>query len=110
MKTTRLSTVLTAVAVVFLSFQSLDAQEDKKPRQGESQQEMRRGGGKGRMQGQRGQGRRGRGDRSRRESGGLKIGQEAPTFVLKSLDGKSETDLATFKNKKPVVLFFGSYT
>ncbi len=41
---------------------------------------------------------------------GLKVGEPAPAFKLKSLDGESETDLATFKNKKPVVLFFGSYT
>ena len=40
----------------------------------------------------------------------LKVGDIAPTFKLKSLDGKSETDLAAFKGKKPVVLIFGSYT
>ena len=40
----------------------------------------------------------------------LKVGDIAPTFKLKSLDGKSETDLADFKHKKPVVLIFGSYT
>ena len=45
-----------------------------------------------------------------RSAGGLKIGEVAPTFKLKSLDGKSVTDLADFKGKKPVVLFFGSYT
>jgi len=39
-----------------------------------------------------------------------KVGEIAPTFKLKSLDGKIETDLASFKNIKPVVLFFGSYT
>ena len=39
-----------------------------------------------------------------------KVGEDAPTFKLKSLDGKSETDLAQFKGKKPVVLIFGSYT
>lgn len=46
---------------------------------------------------------------SQRDSG-LKVGQEAPTFKLKSLDGKSETDLASFKGKKPVILIFGSYS
>ena len=40
----------------------------------------------------------------------LKVGEVAPTFKLKSLDGKSETNLASFKGKKPVVLIFGSYT
>jgi len=40
----------------------------------------------------------------------LEIGDEAPTFKLKSLDGKKETDLKEFRCKKPVVLIFGSYT
>ena len=39
-----------------------------------------------------------------------KVGEMAPTFKLMSLDGKKETDLAGFKDNKPVVLFFGSYT
>lgn len=34
----------------------------------------------------------------------------APVFKLKSLDGKSETDVASFRGKRPVLLFFGSYT
>lgn len=52
--------------------------------------------------------------RDERESRGSdnapKVGDEAPPFKLKSLDGKSKTDLAKFKGKKPVVLLFGSYT
>ena len=40
----------------------------------------------------------------------LEIGEMAPTFKLKSLDGKEETDLEKFRGKKPVVPFFGSYT
>ncbi len=39
-----------------------------------------------------------------------KVGDDAPNFKLKSLDGKRETELATFKGEKPVVLIFGSYT
>ena len=39
-----------------------------------------------------------------------RVGQMAPDFRLKSLDGKSETRLSQFRGKKPVVLFFGSYT
>lgn len=39
-----------------------------------------------------------------------KSGEVAPTFKLTSLDGKGETDLASFRGEKPVVLFFGSYT
>ena len=45
-----------------------------------------------------------------RDDGAPKIGDVAPTFKLKSPDGKNETDLASFKGSKPVVLFFGSYT
>lgn len=50
-----------------------------------------------------------RGDRPRPDDG-LKIGQKAPTFKLKSVDGESETDLKTLLEEKPVVLIFGSYT
>ncbi len=39
-----------------------------------------------------------------------KVGEMAPTFILESLDRKSKTDLASYRGKKPVVLFFGSYT
>ncbi len=55
-------------------------------------------------------GKRRRGRRMRRPDDAPKIGDIAPTFKLKSLDGDSETDIAKFKGKKPVVLFFGSYT
>ena len=41
---------------------------------------------------------------------GPKVGDMAPTFRLMSLDGKTETDLGTYKGKNPVVLFFGSYS
>ncbi len=41
---------------------------------------------------------------------GLKVGTVAPAFKLKSLDGETETELATLLDAKPVVLFFGSYT
>ena len=58
--------------------------------------------------------RRGRRGRMRemmsRDDGAPKVGDVAPVFTLKSLDGKGETDLASFKGKKPVLLFFGSYT
>ncbi len=63
---------------------------------------------------QKGEGKRGRRDqiknRMSKDDNAPKVGDAAPTFKLKSLDGKSETDLASFKGKKPVVLFFGSYT
>lgn len=63
---------------------------------------------------QKGEGKGGRRDKIRnrmsKDDNAPKVGDVAPTFKLKSLDGKSETDLASFKGKKPVVLFFGSYT
>ncbi len=44
------------------------------------------------------------------EDNAPKVGDMAPTFKLKSLDGTEETDLEQFREKKPIVLFFGSYT
>ncbi len=37
-------------------------------------------------------------------------GQVAPTVTLNSLDGKQTVELANFKGKRPVIMFFGSYT
>ncbi len=54
--------------------------------------------------------RRGMRERMMRDDDAPKVGDVAPVFTLKSLDGKSETDLASFKGQKPVLLFFGSYT
>ncbi len=54
--------------------------------------------------------RQGMRERMMRDDNAPKVGDVAPVFTLKSLDGKSETDLASFKGKKPVLLFFGSYT
>ena len=54
--------------------------------------------------------RQGMRERMMRDDDAPKVGDVAPVFTLKSLDGKSETDLASFKGKKPVLLFFGSYT
>ncbi len=38
------------------------------------------------------------------------VGQSAPDFSLKTLDGKETIALSQFRGKKPVVLIFGSYT
>lgn len=38
------------------------------------------------------------------------VGDVAPPFRLKTLDGKQEVELASLRGKRPVVLFFGSYT
>ncbi|MEL7497339.1 MAG: hypothetical protein AAFN77_06980 [Planctomycetota bacterium] len=48
--------------------------------------------------------------RRSRSDNAPKVGDDAPDFTLKSLDGESETKLSSFKDSKPVVLFFGSYT
>ena len=39
-----------------------------------------------------------------------RLADQAPLFKLKSMDGKSESDLAVLDKTKPVVLIFGSYT
>ena len=44
------------------------------------------------------------------DDGAPKVGELAPRIKLKSLDGKEEWDLSSFKGEKPVVVFFGSYT
>jgi len=44
------------------------------------------------------------------DDGAPKVGEIAPLFKIKSLDGKNEFDLENFRNNKPVILFFGSYT
>ena len=61
-----------------------------------------------RREGRRGGRRGGRG--MMRDDNAPKAGAKAPTFTLKSLDGKSEFSLESAKGKKPVLLFFGSYT
>ena len=40
----------------------------------------------------------------------LKVGDPAPAFTLPLVNGKGEVALAAFKEKKPVVLIFASYT
>lgn len=45
-----------------------------------------------------------------RQDGAPRVGQNAPLFTLKSLDGQSEFDLSASHGKRPVLLFFGSYT
>ena len=64
-------------------------------RQGNRNNRPGRGGGRG----------RGQSDANR-----LMVGEPAPDFKLQSLDGKSQTHLAALRSKKPVILFFGSYT
>ena len=40
----------------------------------------------------------------------VKEGEAAPDFTLKSPDEKTSFTLSAFKDKKPVVLVFGSFT
>lgn len=40
----------------------------------------------------------------------LQLGDVAPDFELLSLDGESTTKLSSFRDARPVILFFGSYT
>lgn len=44
------------------------------------------------------------------EAGGPNVGQEAPDFTLRTLDGDRTVKLSDFRGKKPVILVFGSYT
>ena len=43
-------------------------------------------------------------------AGRLKVGDAAPDFVLKTVDGTAQVTLSSFRDQKPVVLVFGSYT
>ena len=45
-----------------------------------------------------------------KEEGNLQVGDEAPDFTLKKVDGKELVQLSSFKGKREVVLIFGSYT
>ncbi len=47
---------------------------------------------------------------SRSQGAGVPAGKPAPDFTLKSLDGKTQVTLSSFKGKRPVALVFGSYT
>ena len=42
--------------------------------------------------------------------GDLNVGDEAPDFSLETFDKRSRVQLSDFREKKPVVLVFGSYT
>jgi hypothetical protein len=48
--------------------------------------------------------------RDRPSEGSLKVGDLAPDFELKPLDGKATVKLSSFRDRKPVALVFGSYT
>ena len=48
--------------------------------------------------------------RMMQDDGAPKIGQLAPGISLKTFDGKGSFDLAANLDKRPVILFFGSYT
>ena len=43
-------------------------------------------------------------------AGHLQPGDAAPDFTLKTLDGSAQVRISSSRDKKPVVLIFGSYT
>ena len=43
-------------------------------------------------------------------AGHLQVGDAAPDFTLKTLDGAAQVSLSSFRGRRPVVLVFGSYT
>jgi hypothetical protein len=45
-----------------------------------------------------------------RDEGSLKVGDVAPNFSLATSDGRSTVSLSDFRDQKPVVLVFGSYS
>jgi len=49
-------------------------------------------------------------EEKRQRESGFNVGQEAPDFALRTLDGEGTVKLSDFKGKKPVVLVFGSST
>ncbi len=55
----------------------------------------------------RGGGGRGGGGRT---ADSLKVGDMAPDFELKSLDGQQTVKLSSYRDEQPVALIFGSYT
>ena len=75
--------------------------EDKPALSGDDAQRPRRRGG-----------RRGPGQSAPRfrDDGAPKAGDDAKLFKLKRLNEEREVDLNQFAGKRPVVLFFGSYT
>ena len=42
--------------------------------------------------------------------GGPNVGDLAPDFTLKTLDGTAEVQLSSYRGECPVALVFGSYT
>ncbi len=52
----------------------------------------------------------GRGAGASRPKTGPEVGSQAPDFVLRSLESRSDVALSSFRGKKPVALIFGSYT
>ena len=43
-------------------------------------------------------------------AGHLQVGEAAPDFTLKTVDSSAQVSLSSFRDHKPVVLVFGSYT
>ena len=48
--------------------------------------------------------------KKQKDESGPAVGEEAPDFELRTLEGDGVVKLSDFRGKKPVVLVFGSYT
>jgi hypothetical protein len=97
-----------AIALACWAVNDTGLAQDTKPQSDRSSKQQTEQRDSARQSRQRGQTDRRRGDRSSKAS--LAVGDAAPNFDLKSFDGKTSTQLDSFKGKKPIVLFFGSYT
>ena len=89
---------MTILSLLVFANGTVDAQE-----KGEKKGVKRQRGGQFRKGGRKGR-------RGKLPVDKLKVGDVAPDFTLKSVDGKETVKLSSFKGKKPVLLVFGSYT
>ena len=48
--------------------------------------------------------------KKQKDESGPAVGEEAPDFEMRTLEGDKVVKLSDFRGKKPVVLVFGSYT
>ena len=89
------------LAILALCADAATAQQGRRLREGGAREGRAREGGA-----REGGAREGRA----RDDGAPAVGDTAPLFKLKTLDGDQEVELAEVIKSKPVVLFFGSYT
>lgn len=93
--------LFTAVLLIFAGANGVNAEPIDSPNQSQAEKRGAQSPSSTRRQ---------RGRRPGGNDNSLAAGEIAPEFRLKSLDGKDECQLSTLRAKKPVILFFGSYT